>query len=216
MPRNRHSPSHRKKAHSRLTRPFVSKLIRFTKRRRVLIGVLLVVLGLLLLAFPPTYTFWANRPVSGTTSRLDFGPIWIDTKLLGTRQAPHKTLRIIAPSVKIDLPVTEAKVVNGYWETSETTASHGMGSGNPGEEGNTVIFAHARQGLFAPLREIKPGATVYVLTDVRWHRYQVSGVTEVAPQALEVIAPTLDETLTLFTCSGFLDSKRLVVIAKPV
>lgn len=106
-------------------------------------------------------------------------------------------------------------MVNGYWEVSETTASHGLGSAYPGQLGNTVIFAHAREGLFLPLRDIRAETVIYVLTNDRWHRYKTTDVKTVASNQVEVIAPTNDETLTLFTCSGFLDSKRLVVVAKP-
>lgn len=110
----------------------------------------------------------------------------------------------------------EAPVVSGYWETSETTASHGVGSAGPGQKGNMVIFAHARPGLFLPLKEIQKQAAVYVFTDSSWYAYRVTDIREVAPQDVTVIGPTPDETLTLFTCTGFLDSKRLVVIAKAV
>lgn len=144
-----------------------------------------------------------------------FGPIKISDKLLTKENIQAEApLRIVVPSVSIDLPVIESQVVNGYWELSETTASHGVGSGNPGHIGNTVIFAHARAGLFAPLRGIKKSQLIYVLTKERWYRYQVDQIKEVKETQTEVVAPTTTETLTLFTCSGFLDSKRLIVTAK--
>lgn len=37
---------------------------------------------------------------------------------------------------------------------------------------------------------------------------------EVLPESVEVVAPTTDETLTLYTCTGFADQKRLIVTAK--
>ena len=49
-----------------------------------------------------------------------------------------------------------------------------------------------------------------------WFNYTVSEIKEVIPSQIEVIAPTPDETLTLYTCSGFGDSMRLIVIAKRV
>lgn len=155
-----------------------------------------------------------NESQAETTS-FDFGPIRIEEALTRGTIAVQSPVRIIIPSVAIDLPVIESKLVNGYWEVSETTASHGMGSSLPGQNGNTVIFAHARKGLFLPLRDIAANNRVYVLTNDRWHRYRVVQTTEVAPNNIQTIRPTDDETLTLFTCSGFLDSKRLVVVAKP-
>ena len=91
-----------------------------------------------------------------------------------------------------------------------------MGSASPGDAGNTVIFAHARDELFGPIRELKKDDAIYVLTKNSWHKYTVLETKFVEPKDVEVIAPTTDETLTLYTCSGFLDSKRLIVIAKPL
>jgi len=123
--------------------------------------------------------------------------------------------RIIIPEVSIDLEVKKSKLINGYWEVFDDSAGWGEGSGIPGEKGNQVIFAHARKGLFLPLRFIKVGDKIYLLTDSKWFMYEVKEIKEVYPNQVEVIAPTEDETLTLYTCSGFADTKRLIVIAKP-
>jgi LPXTG-site transpeptidase (sortase) family protein len=161
------------------------------------------------LLFPVTY-----KNLTSTTGRRA-GSIRIDQKLLNGRQTAQAPIRILIPKLKMDLPVVEANVVNGYWELSETSASHGVGSASPGEPGNTVIFAHARDGLFGPLRDVARDDTVYVMTKDRWVRYRVTQTRLVDPNQTEVIAPTPDETLTLYTCSGFLDSKRFIVVAKP-
>ncbi len=142
------------------------------------------------------------------------GPIKIEANLLQKKETTQEPLRIVIPTLSIDLPVVEAKVVNGFWELSETSASHGIGSANPGELGNTVIFAHAREGLFLPLRSIKNNDNVYVLSKDHWYRYRVVQTQLVDPDHIQVIAQTKDETLTLFACSGFLDSKRLIVTLK--
>ena len=142
-------------------------------------------------------------------------PIKIDQQLLSETVTGHSPLRMIIPKLQMDVPVVEARVVNGYWELSEVAASFGVGSAYPGQTGNTVIFAHARERLFLPLRQAEPDMIVYVLTDTVWHRYKISNVQLVNPDQVEVIAPSQDERLTLYTCSGFLDSKRLIVTATP-
>ena len=73
-------------------------------------------------------------------------------------------VRILIPKEDIDLSVKSAKIVKGYWETSEETASHGEGTANPGERGNIVVFAHARAGLFYNLKDIKKDDIVYLFT----------------------------------------------------
>ena len=124
--------------------------------------------------------------------------------------------RITIPGVSIDLPVSSSKVINGYWEVFEDRAGWGEGSGYPGELGNQVIFAHAREGLFLPLKDVELGMPIYVLAEGGWFDYEIKEVREVTPDQIEVIAPTDDEILTLYTCSGYDDSKRLIVTAKPI
>jgi LPXTG-site transpeptidase (sortase) family protein len=125
-------------------------------------------------------------------------------------------VRVLIPRLGIDLPVSEAKIINGYWEVFEDKAAWGEQSGLPGEVGNQVIFAHAREGLFLPLIDIKVEDLVYVFTNNGWHAYTVDAVKEVFSHQTEVVSPTENETLTLYTCSGFRDSQRLIVTASPV
>jgi LPXTG-site transpeptidase (sortase) family protein len=189
----------------------------------------LIFAGLLLITFPVTFKLYNSRPRIIQDSALpvsvppiviasgsaQLSPIRIDQLLLGAIEPLQPPLRIVIPKYNVDLPVVEANVVNGYWETSQTTASHGVGSANPGQIGNIVIFAHARENLFGPIRNIKNDSVIYVLTKDRWHRYRVIKTDLVTEDKVEVIKPTKEEMLTLFTCSGFMDSKRLIVTATP-
>ena len=134
---------------------------------------------------------------------------------IATEESLEKTpQRILLPDLSIDLPVKNSGLINGYWQGFSDAAGWGEGSGLPGEVGNQVIFAHARRGLFLPLREVKVGTKVYVLAKEKWYQYEVKEIKKVLPTEVEVIPPTEDETLTLYTCSGFADSKRLIVVAK--
>ena len=201
------------------------KKTRVTYQR--IIAVVFIAVGLASFILPPLWSRLRNvralptqedSEVSvsqGRSGSSEFGPIRIAEGLLSDKPATQPPTRIIIPRLVIDIPVRESRVVGGYWEVSETTASHGIGSGNPGEIGNMVIFAHARAGLFLPLRDIREDDSIYVLTNDRWYRYRVSETKTVSPDQVEVIRPTSEATLTLFTCSGFLDTKRLVVVAKP-
>lgn len=190
-----------------------------------IISTLFLITGVALILFPSVYAAIQKTEIqevnqtkqkkSESETLKNDGPIKIDGGLLNKTQYKEQALRIVIPNIGIDLPIIEANIVNGYWELSETTASHGMGSANPGEMGNTVIFAHARDGLFLPLRNIKKDHKVYVLTQSSWQRYKVVEIKEVSPDKVEVIQPSKDERITLFTCSGFLDSKRLIVVGIP-
>ena len=132
-----------------------------------------------------------------------------------TNKKESEVVRIVIPNRSIDIEVNHAKIKQGYWETSEDSASHGEGTANPGEKGNVVIFAHAREGFFYNLKDAKKDDVVYVFTKDQWYKYKVSEIKNVYPNNVETVAPTKDEVLTLFTCSGFFDEKRLIVKAYP-
>lgn len=125
-----------------------------------------------------------------------------------------KPRKILVPRLGIELEVKESEVKGGYWEVFESSAGWGKGSSPPGYNGNQVIFAHAREGLFDNLDKIRIEDNVYVFNEKEWFSYRVSEIKEVYPGETEVIQKTEDERLTLYTCSGYRDQKRLVVIAK--
>ena len=169
------------------------------------LGSFLIIFGVAYLYLLPVFS--PKAPVT---------PIKIDPKLLSEKKNTESPVKIIIPRINIDLPVTESKIVNGYWELSKNTASHGEGSASPGEKGNIVVFAHARQGLFYNLKDVKKDDVIYIFTKDKWRTYKVRDITSVFPNQIEVIKPTTDETLTLYTCTGFYDEKRLIVRATPV
>jgi LPXTG-site transpeptidase (sortase) family protein len=142
-------------------------------------------------------------------------PIKINENLYKNQATQNLPVRILLPKENIDINVTPSKIINGYWELSENTASYGEGSGIPGQNGNTVIFAHAREGLFYNLKDVKTGDIIYVFTKNGWYRYKVNKITAVYPNQTEVIKPTKNQTLTLYTCTGFSDEKRLIITATP-
>lgn len=133
---------------------------------------------------------------------------------LGKNVTGEIPIRIVVPSIGISDRVVEAPLINGYWQTSDSSASHGIGSANPGEgHGNIVIFAHERVGLFLFLSKIKLGDRIYIQTKRSWHTYRVVKTSIVSPTDTTIIQPTKKETLTLYTCNGFFDENRFVVQA---
>ncbi|KKQ52100.1 hypothetical protein A2865_03125 [Candidatus Woesebacteria bacterium RIFCSPHIGHO2_01_FULL_39_17] len=176
---------------------------------KITLGISLLFLGMLL---------FLGGKVSPSSQSISFESEPVKVEKLSSDEVDDAKIpkRIIIPRLSLDLEVKKADIVNGYWEVFPDTAAWGSGSGIPGEKGNQIIFAHAREGLFLPLQSIKVGVKLYILSDLGWFQYEVREIKEVYPNQIEVIAPTEDETLTLYTCSGFSDSKRLIVIAKRV
>lgn len=180
-------------------------------------GVFLVSTGFLFSKVPQTAPRPQQQAQDSLVSSFNTEPVKIDPNLLrvDTSKKIVKTppTRLIIPDLGIDVVVKEAKIVKGYWEVFPDSAGFGLGSAYPQDTGNQVIFAHARPGLFLPLKEVKIGQKVYVFTKDSWYTYTIKNIKEVLPSQVEVIAPTTSAVLTLYTCSGFADSKRLIVTA---
>ncbi len=120
---------------------------------------------------------------------------------------------IIIPSLNVNLPIVPAQITYDTWEVSEIGASFGVGSSLPGRQGNTVIFAHARENLFASLPDIKKGDYIHVFTNKDWFVYQVYKTKIVQPQDVTILASQEVHELTLFTCFGSDYSQRYIVKA---
>ena len=193
------------KRSSKSKKPRVRKL-----KDKVGLGIALILLGII-------FVFGGAGLFKRTSSETFASePVKIEGFIASEESLEKIPQRIILPELSIDLPVKNSGLINGYWQVFTDAAGWGEGSGLPGEPGNQVIFAHARRGLFLPLRDVKLGTKVYVLSKETWYQYEVKEIKQVLPTQVEVIAPTEDETLTLYTCSGFADSKRLIVVAKRV
>lgn len=125
--------------------------------------------------------------------------------------------RIIILSVGLDLPIFPAKVLSGNWEISESGASYLLGSGTLGKSGNIIIYGHNKKKIFGPILYLKKGAEIKIEDEKsNVYKYEVRETKVVTPKNIEVLNPTRDETLTLYTCTGNFDLKRFVVIAKKI
>jgi LPXTG-site transpeptidase (sortase) family protein len=85
--------------------------------------------------------------------------------------------------------------------------------------GNAVLYGHddIEGSIFARLQELAVGDELDVaLADGTSVVYHVTGRAIVAPTAVEILQPTNDVRLTVFTCwPTWVDSKRVVVTAMP-
>src|SRR3990172_11519883 len=106
-------------------------------------------------------------------------PVKIEGFIASEESLDKVPQRIILPELSIDIPVKNSGLINGYWQVFSDAAGWGEGSGLPGEPGNQVIFAHARRGLFLPLRDIKLGAKVYAVSEEKWYQYEVKEIKQV-------------------------------------
>lgn len=123
-------------------------------------------------------------------------------------------VRIIIPDLKIDLPIYPAKIVRGEWELTAKGANYLISSPVPGDAGNSVIYAHNWTRLFGPLLDAKAGERVVIeYADKSKKIFVIQKLFEVPYNQMSVLAQTKDRRITLYTCTGFLDSKRLIAVA---
>jgi LPXTG-site transpeptidase (sortase) family protein len=173
---------------------------------------LFLILGISLLSFG-FYLLWqSNDP-----SRLSF----TNYKYSATdaKQITEKNLptQIAIPDVKINLHVLPATVKNNTWQTTDNGASYLTSSPIPGTDGNSIIYAHNWASLFGPLRDVKPGNTVEIeYADKSVKKFAVAYTLTVSPGDASILKNNNDKRITLYTCTGFLDSKRFVAVAFPI
>lgn len=119
-------------------------------------------------------------------------------------------------SAAIDLPIRESTIIGGKWQTPPDTAAHLSSSGRIGHNTNIVIYGHNTGNIFAKLHLLQ-GSEIITLTDTRGqkHIYKVTDIRVVDPDQVSEVAPTPEEVLTIYTCTGRFDLKRLVVKAIP-
>ena len=121
------------------------------------------------------------------------------------------------PKAKINLQVVEAGKVEGALSVSPTFANHLHASAVPGEAGNTIIYGHNLNTVFGYLVDVHVGDPVAIYTnDGKLHQYKITEYETVDPSQTTLLAPTTTEVLTIYTCTGILDSLRFVARAEPV
>ena len=169
------------------------------------IGLILILVGLV--CFGIIFSFKAYQK-----SILSFSNVPELKEEISTDLFPKQ---ILIPKVRIDLQVFPAKASGEIWEVSEKGSSYLLGSGVPGQKGNVVIYGHNKNKLFGPIRWLGKGEEIKVVNKKEEEFvYEVVETKTVTPNNVEVLAPTEDATLTLYTCTGFFDSQRFIVVAK--
>lgn len=125
--------------------------------------------------------------------------------------------RISIPSVRMDLPIQETVIRHGFWQIADSAISHLTISARPGENGAIILYGHNTNDRFGPIRWLSKGATITLAASGnKQFVYKVVETLDVAPDKVSILLSQKGETLILYTCDGFADLQRFIVIAKPV
>lgn len=123
---------------------------------------------------------------------------------------------LFLPDLSISVPIISASMQANRWPTTPRGVTHLSSSPPPGQPGNSIIYGHNWPNLLGSLVKTRPGHHLFVTySNGTVQRFTVSQVLTVSPQDTWILEPTLTPQLTLYTCVGFLDRQRLVVIALP-
>jgi LPXTG-site transpeptidase (sortase) family protein len=124
-------------------------------------------------------------------------------------------LRVIIPNSKIDLAIEKGKIEGETWDLNDHSALYAEGSSDlTTKNGNTILYAHARLGLFYNLRYTALDDKIYVLGEKNIHEYSVTNIEKILPNQVDVLKKGGEHNLSLFTCEGYGDEYRLVIRAQ--
>lgn len=158
-------------------------------------------------------------------------------KLNITVTSPQNRLRI--PALNTDVPFSqpilglEALKSNNWNELEDQIRDsllkgpvHYPGTADPGQQGNVFITGHssnvfwepsAYNTVFALLPKLQEGDDIYLTFNQKDYHYKVTGLREVTPEDVSILAQGKGHTLTLMTCTPVgTNLKRLVVTAEQV
>ena len=137
----------------------------------------------------------------------------IKQELLQGKKNPP--VRLVIKNLKLDLPIFPAKINGQEWETTTKGISWLKFTPVPGEKGNSIIYGHNWENLLGKLERIRPGAKIEIIyADGSKKIFAVNSTAIVSPKDVSVLKQAEDSRITLYTCAGFFDEKRLVIVGK--
>lgn len=123
---------------------------------------------------------------------------------------------IVINDINLDLNIFPAELRNGRWEVSTKGASWLSSSPVPGTKGNSIIYGHYWPNLLGHITKLKPGEVIKIkFADGSTKVFVIDSTVAISPNDVNILKPSKNAQITLYTCTGFLDNKRFVVVAKP-
>ena len=118
-------------------------------------------------------------------------------------------------SINLSLSIIPSEINDNKWEASTKGISYLRTSVIPGDKGNSILYGHNWPNLLGSLKRVKPGQEIVVIYNDNSRRsFEVEYLMSVSPSETSILEKSEDNRITLYTCDGFLDSKRLVAVAK--
>jgi len=120
-----------------------------------------------------------------------------------------QTLKI--NSIGLDTPVISS---NKIWEEKAKSVVFFSKTPVPGQQGNSVLYGHNWPHLLGNLKKVKEGDMVEIeLTNGKAEKFVVTQKGNITADQTHILNQTNDYRLTIYTCSGLLDTKRFFIVA---
>lgn len=121
---------------------------------------------------------------------------------------------ITISSINVNLPIIPATRNNGKFETTKNGVTYLTDSAIPAQTGNSVFYGHNWSNLLGNLKNVKRGDTIELkYANGEAKVFTVDLITELPAKYAKVSLESDQKVMTIYTCSGFLDSKRIIVTA---
>jgi LPXTG-site transpeptidase (sortase) family protein len=172
------------------------------------IGISLLLIGIACISYGVFLVWQRNSPV--------------DLTITAQASANYEESKINYPveisinSLNLDLPVLPTHITKGKWDDPKHAVAFWQDSPLPGDLGNSVFYGHNWPTIFGKLTKIKNGSEIVIkFSDSSEKAFTVKNTYTITADQTHILNQTDDTRLTLYTCTGFIDSKRFVVIATP-
>lgn len=167
---------------------------------------ILLVLGLGLLLLSTGSIIKASQSLPISTA----GVMPVKLETTNAQWPKHIEIKRIGLSTQ----VIEGGITNGKWILSDQYAHYVPTAGKVNEGFNTIVYAHKRDNLFGQLDASEIGDEI-IVTNVAGAQYSYRVVSKetIVPTNLQALYAPEANVLTLVTCDGIGDTKRLVVKA---
>jgi LPXTG-site transpeptidase (sortase) family protein len=161
--------------------------------------------------------FWPRASYDVQTALPNHRAVVAQAETQAVVQPPGPGNWLLIPELGVATPVVEGQDIGVL--DHETGVWHQ--TGQPGQ-GNLVIAGHRfkylppNQTTFYNLDRLEAGDNITLWWNGQHRVYRVVRSFTVSRDATEILNPTPDEQLTLYTCTDLAASHRLVVIAQPL
>lgn len=140
-------------------------------------------------------------------------PFVVQADMQDSTEEPQP-VQIELPSIHTKLSIFPSVIVNGEWETTSKGVSWLRGWQDQQQHG-LIIYGHNWKSLLGSLKKTAIGDEIILTnSDGSEAHYTVTSIFRVKPNDVAVLEMSKQQTVLVYTCIGFLDRERLVVLAE--